>query len=231
VIDGSAVGVLDRPMNLVRKGIFNKVPAIFGSNENDGSYFVLLGYVVSNMSVPISDKNVYDLLYHFYPNVTSVESILQAYPSASYFDNYNRVAIILRDLIFRCNIRAFIRSIRVLAGEGDAPTWLYRFNMTLSSPEGELFGDFHSAEIPFVFNNARPYWNATDITLSNQMGCYWSSMAIHGDPNLSACDNVIEWPENTGMNGDFNIAFDSELRTETGLSEAQCDFWDSIGYN
>jgi len=38
VIDGSPLGLPDSPMNLLRKGDFNKVPLILGTNRDGGSY-------------------------------------------------------------------------------------------------------------------------------------------------------------------------------------------------
>ena len=35
--NGWQLGSLDRPLNLAKKGIFNHVPMVFGSNKNDGA--------------------------------------------------------------------------------------------------------------------------------------------------------------------------------------------------
>ena len=53
-------------------------------------------------------------------------------------------------------------------------------------------------------------------------------MAANGNPNDSGCTGLINWPENTGPGGDWNIALDWVLRAEQDLSQTQCDFWDSI---
>ena len=231
VIDGSPIGVLDRPLNLIQKGIFNKVPAVFGSNENEGFLFVPMTFLMVNMSFPIDDQSVINVMMHlFHNNITTANAILAAYPSSDFFDQYNRIATILRDYFFRCNIRQMVRSIRAVTGPS-VPTWIYRFNKTRDNPVYDVAGNFHGAELPFVFNHNFLHWQPEDYVLSKQMGCYWSSMADHGNPNLSGCPDVIEWPENTGADGDYNIVLDFVLRTETGLSETQCDFWDTIGYN
>ncbi len=232
VVDGSDVGIVDLPLNMVRKGIFNKVPAVFGSNENEGFVFVPVSFlVVPNMSFPISTQDVINVVSHFFgDNQTTISGVLEAYPEQDYFDGYNRVADILRDYIFRCNIRQMARSIHEVTN-GEVPTWVYRFNKTRDDIVYDVAGDFHGSELPFVFNHAWFDWKPADFTLSQQMGCYWASMARYGNPNQSGCANMIQWPENTGVNSDFNIVFDFGLRIESGLSQAQCDFWDTVGYD
>ena len=59
------------------------------------------------------------------------------------------------------------------------------------------------------------------------MGCYWVAHATSGNPNNNNCDNVINWPTNDGAVQDSNMVFDAELSIGTGLSSAECDFWDS----
>ena len=61
---------------------------------------------------------------------------------------------------------------------------------------------------------------------------YWSNFAKTGDPNSGACGEggLISWPQNTGPEGDYNIALDYPLRQEQGLSSSYCDFWDTVGY-
>ena len=79
-----------------------------------------------------------------------------------------------------------------------------------------------------------PDWRLDEYVLSDQMGCYWSSLAATGDVNGRGCAGVpglIEWAENTGPEGDYDIVLDSHLAMEEGLYRGSCDFWDQIGYN
>jgi carboxylesterase type B len=232
VIDGAHVGVLDRPYNLVQKGIFNKVPAAFGVNENDGSLFVPLSILIRPVPLPLTEASLTDILLHFFQNNTEVvSSILAEYPESDYIDNYQRMSMLLRDGYFECVARAMIRSVRSQVGSTGPATYLYRFNRTLSTAEGELLGDYHGSELPYVWNWPNPTWTNEDFVLSWQMGCFWSSMAKAGNPNESGCADIIEWPANTGSAGDFNVVLDAPLRIDAHLSSPQCDFWDTIGYN
>ncbi len=42
---------------------------------------------------------------------------------------------------------------------------------------------------------------------------------------------MITWEQNSGVDGDFNIALDAPLRMQQGLSDSFCNMWDTIGYN
>ena len=111
----------------------------------------------------------------------------------------------------------------------------------------QVLGDYHGIELDYVWNIPISTWHAADYTLSSQvllsplheprltarmqMGCYWSAVASAGDPNSNDCSNTVYWPPNTGTSGDFNLFLGAPLETGGGLDQAQCDFWDTIGYN
>jgi hypothetical protein len=58
-IDGSNVGLLDLPLNLLKKGKFNKVPVIFGTNKNEGTIFVPLTLlIVPGSQFPPNETNI-----------------------------------------------------------------------------------------------------------------------------------------------------------------------------
>ena len=51
-------------------------------------------------------------------------------------------------------------------------TYLYRFNRTIDSEMFKLFGDYHSAELPYAWNQPQSGWSEDDYTLSYQWGWY-----------------------------------------------------------
>ena len=72
------------------------------------------------------------------------------------------------------------------------------------------------------------------VALYSTPTSYWASLAASHDVNALPCPAVpdmIEWLQTTGPDGDYNIVLDSVLRMETGLSLANCNFWDRVGYN
>ena len=80
----------------------------------------------------------------------------------------------------------------------DVPTWLYQFNYNMTGFERyEVLGDFHSAEIPFVFRNAWPagrVFDADDWTVSDAISSYWANLATSHDPSNGPFSVPLAWP-------------------------------------
>ena len=73
-------------------------------------------------------------------------------------------------------------------------TYLYYFERAIPWPERPEFGAFHTAEVPYVFNNLkhlnRP-WEAVDRQLADVMSSYWVNFATGGNPNG---EGLPKWP-------------------------------------
>lgn len=58
-IDGTKVGIPDQPLKLLQEGKFNKVPAIFGTNKNEGSVFVpAMLFMIPGVNFPPQDADI-----------------------------------------------------------------------------------------------------------------------------------------------------------------------------
>lgn len=72
--------------------------------------------------------------------------------------------------------------------------YLYYFERGIPWPERPEFGAFHTAEVPYAFNNLkhlnRP-WEAVDRQLADVMSSYWVNFATNGNPNG---ERLPEWP-------------------------------------
>ena len=75
------------------------------------------------------------------------------------------------------------------------PLFAYYFTHSEPGPGSAMFGAFHSAEIPYVFNSlgASPWRNfaADDRAIAHNMSTYWANFVKSGNPNGSAVPN---WP-------------------------------------
>ena len=90
---------------------------------------------------------------------------------------------------------AKLRAWRELRGRsGKAPDFGYYFERAIPWPEQPRYQAFHSAELPYVFDNLaklkRP-WEPVDHELANRMASYWVNFIRIGDPNG---DRLPPWP-------------------------------------
>lgn len=92
-------------------------------------------------------------------------------------------------------------------------------------------GRYHTAEIPYVFNNLRGdslYWYAnrdyddTDRQLSQVMSSYWLNFAATGNPNG---EGVPAWPAHSG-DDDVAMEFGDSVQVRQGLRMERLDFFD-----
>lgn len=88
-------------------------------------------------------------------------------------------------------LRAF-RELR--ARSGRAPDYAYFFERAIPWPEQPQYQAFHSAELPYMFDNLdaldRP-WAPVDRELAGTMASYWVNFIRSGDPNAAG---LPPWP-------------------------------------
>lgn len=110
--------------------------------------------------------------------------------------------------------------------------WLYQFTQELPWSTYPVLGDYHSSEVPFVFDNPTKahFFNAACKNLSAAMQTYWTSMSIAQEPNgpQAKASSLLEWPTYTQGTGWQNMNLTWPLRTASDLKGATCDFWDVV---
>ena len=121
---------------------------------------------------------------------------------------------------------------RLHAQAGNA-TYSYHFRRTPAFPKGAVFSDnatenlgaFHTAEIPFVFDNlaARDWpWTAEDRAFANTMSSYWTNFAATGDPNGVG---LPEWPR-CDPAADAAMIFGDTAKAAATPARDRLDFWE-----
>lgn len=228
VIDGVSEGLLDRPSRLIAAGNFNRVPLIIGTNLNEGSIFVpFVSDIVPGARFPLNDAHFQLVMLHFF-NTSAAAAVSNFYPLQNYKNNDERTAFILRDYLFLCGSRKVARSISSFG----VPVYLYQFTHDLKGwPEYKLFGDYHTSELDFVFDNAWPIgvhrFTEDDKKMASTFGMYWSNLAKGKDPNYSLDPNALYWPKySTSVDSNMNLRVPTNITT--GLNKDACDFFANV---
>jgi para-nitrobenzyl esterase len=226
-IDKSPKGLLDRPIELINAGRFARVPVILGTNLNEGTVFVdAIDIVVPGTGLPINATGVTIMLQHLY-NDTATAVINNYYPADSFKAQSDRVAVILRDYMFTCSNR---RTARALSKYVDVH--LYQFVAKLPTwPDYDLYGDYHTLELPFVFDHQWPVgvhiFTPEMHKLSDTFTLYWSNLARFGSPNGDLGKDDIAWPTYNATT-DQNIFLKHPAEVGAHLNNDACNMWDTI---
>jgi para-nitrobenzyl esterase len=226
----------DVPLNLISSGNFNKVPVIMGTNSNEGSIFVPpMALIIPGVHFPIQPSDYPLLVGHFYNNnQTIIAMVEQQYPLANYPNAETCFADLLRDFFFICASR---RALEAMDANG-ATTWMYHWDYHGDWIEDKVLGDYHSAELEFVWDNQWPpivhQFSQNDTTMSNTVDTYWSNFVFTLDPNsgektsrTGKLNDEEYWaPFDPVQQQDLVLAVPT--RVEQLYTDSNCDMWDQV---
>ncbi|HLK41500.1 MAG TPA: carboxylesterase/lipase family protein [Polyangiaceae bacterium] len=220
VVDGDFLA--DQPRTLYQNGKIAKTPYLLGSNQDEGTLFVL-------GQTPVTDQaGLTSYLDQQYGDASA--AVAQLYP-VSEFDggvpNPYQAAVtrIVGDSILVCSTY----DSALLAAAQGSPVYMYDFDIPVDIPgvvgtmSGELYlGASHGSELSFVFGSSPQF--ATDMaqaSISQLMERYWTRFAAAGDPNGGS---DLMWPKFSAMN-DQRMQFTLMPSVVTGFRSAECMFW------
>lgn len=230
VVDGKTIP--DQP-----RKVGTKVPAIFGTNGNEGAIFFWL------LDIPFAGFNetMYDTFidYNFGPWASSVKAQYSISRfGAKEYPTFAAMSAILTDFYFKCP------TYRALKGAVDknVPVFSYLFNNTPSCswlpaiPQDrqllDTLGATHTSDIPFVFaitdNLPPPHGNCSftqqERGISNFLAKAWTSMASRQSPGT---DRV--WPAWDRVDS-MGLVIDN-VPDAGYLDYNVCYFWDVVSLN
>ena len=175
----------DHPFEPVSPALSANIPILVGTNMNE-----FVNGVDNPEAETLTNEELERRVHASYG--TRSQDILRAYrreyPNAKPFDLFSVISI----AYFRQN--AFLQAERKAALHA-APAYEYLFTWKTPTLDGRP-GAFHSAEIAFVFDNARRCINYTGATpealrLSARMSQAWINFARNGNPHHS---DLPKWP-------------------------------------
>lgn len=225
VVDGTII-----PAQPLQAGL--KVPAIAGSNTDEGTLFILAQYQTAITELNATSYNQF-LTTMF---GASAQLVNQTYPLSNFMGALEPALAAMSAVIthsqFRCPTHRFLQQ----AAQTGMPVYTYSFNHTLSCPwyptipsiALPFLASTHTAEIPFVFAGtdkmARPNGTcnltAGEKALSVKMLGAWDNMATNANPGS-------DWPRyNSSSSMGINIVGDDF--TAGTVDYSMCGFWDGI---
>jgi para-nitrobenzyl esterase len=178
IVDGWVVP--DQVVNVYSRGQHLDVPLLTGLNADEGSFQDSYGTLDTQAFRELVEKR--------FPKQAS--ALVAHYAPTSDTDSHER-----QKQFFRDEGLATLHAWRQLRAEhGAAPDYAYFFERAIPWPEQPRYQAFHSAELPYTFDNLallqRP-WEATDRQLAALMASYWTNFMRGGDPNG---EGLPPWP-------------------------------------
>ena len=171
------------------KGMQNDVPMMTGFNADEASAFPGYGQATADAFREAARERYGE----------AADDLLALYPTATDEEAGAAQKTSQRDLA----AAALGNLAEERAHTAQTALYLYYFDRGIPWPERPEFGAFHTAEVPYFFNNLslmdRP-WEALDHRLADTMASYWAHFAAEGDPNG---DGLPDWPAFDGRNANF----------------------------
>jgi len=199
-------------VNIYSAGKQNPAIVMVGSNADEGTSLAGAGVPASRDALLAAAKRKYGEL---------MEDFLKVYPVESEADVRSAFLQSFRDEVFTWEMRTWAR----LTGEHGGKAYQYFFSRVPPRPDANIYGAYHAAEIPYVFDNlSKLPWKteAADAALADAMAGAWTQFAKTGDPNGG---KLPTWTTYDVQSKPY-LEFGDSVRAGHNLLDAQCDFYD-----
>jgi para-nitrobenzyl esterase len=211
-----------------KTGDFNHVPVMSGSNHDEWMLFVDLLTTQSGNPVTAANYQQQIATELEFPSASIAAPIVSAYPIGAYPTPYNALGAVGTDAIFACNAREDVQNLSQFT-----PTYQYELNdpnppfLYPIPPVPYSLGDYHSAELQYLFPTSAGKLSAGQATLAADMQGYWTNFAKHGNPNGAG---LPAWPAYTTATDQAQSLTEPAPAPESGFaSDHKCTFWTAYG--
>jgi para-nitrobenzyl esterase len=207
----------DDVMTIFDQGKQNKVPLIAGANADEMSIFI-----------PTSPFPSVDFYRGFLKSPQGYgkfgDEVFALYPAKEPPDILRSFRDVGADSFFVGPTRYLMQAVSKTGGKA----YMYHFTMTVLAPMPGL-GAYHSAEIPFVFNDIERVKNTSHVpfepkhqALADTMSTYWVQFATTGNPNKQG---LPEWPAYDAVTDQY-IELGEVVKAGQGLRKDKLDLWE-----
>ncbi len=205
----------DTPIATFNAGAQNRVPVIVMATADETSRDVSPSLTDAQLVATVNAQ--------FGPLAPQV---LAQYPLAQFGGSaWRTYTQITTDAKFVCPSRTFSRA---LARTQQEPVFRALFAETIDASNLVNFGAFHGAEILFVFDNLDVggyQAPAAERTLRDTIQSFFRDFATSRDPNSAG---QPAWTRYNGTEDNHLVLEGGNVRMQSGLRAARCDFWDRL---
>ncbi|XP_035687522.1 cholinesterase 2-like [Branchiostoma floridae] len=229
--DGTVIP--ESPFVSYEKGAFKKADILIGSNENEGTYFLVdyqaPGFSGSTESLISKQQYLEGIPYM----VAEINEFAVTAAAFQYMDWENlNSSTMYRDALDSLYSDFYFVCPDVMTGRGHvregATAYMYRFAHRASiSPFAPWMGVIHGEELPFVFGlplDPAYGFNQTERNLTRRVMRHWANFARTGNPNSN---NETTWWPFSVTDGRYLVLDTGEPRMVPGPSTENCAFWDT----
>ena len=207
----------DTVYNIFAAGRQHDVPVIVGSNADEMSILGGAAGADTLEQYRESIRNEYG---------EHADAFLDTFPATTDEQAQQARMASGTDATFGWEMRTWARMMETVS----SPAYLYFFSRVPPAPDADRYGAYHTAEIPYVFDNfgvsPHPYANRdytdTDRRLSDILASYWVNMAATGNPNSKG---LPDWPA-YDPEADAALHIGDTIGVEAGIRKERLDFFD-----
>lgn len=190
---------------------------------NDIGCTMITGFVANDADVfePTNFETVEE--YNDYFSKTYGEEVLDLYPATE--DTLREMTMELQndDYLAQLNLLAEARN-ENYAGK----TYLYKMTQVMSGPESDIWGSFHSSDVPYMLNYFDPsrdeYWTQDDYDFGSIASGFLLDFCKTGTPSIDG----VAWNPSEADCTYLNLNVNSQIET---LSSEKIEFWSNYYQN
>jgi carboxylesterase type B len=217
---------VENPRERRKRGQFNKMPILMGTNANEQSYLLrnepdvdMETYLATQFPFPGHKVNVAEMKKRI------KEKYGEKFPNEKFKTAREAIAAIETDLAYTCLTSRESKE----SAEGGAPTWQYFYNATFESTQQATSnsGAYHGIELRYVFGNNLKSSKVTkeEVKFSEAIQKIWADFARDPENSLAKL-----WPKRGSAVNDLGvIGPDGKIHaTNPAEVDRNCDIFEGM---
>eukprot|EP00026_Physarum_polycephalum_P012360 Phypoly_transcript_12659.p1 GENE.Phypoly_transcript_12659~~Phypoly_transcript_12659.p1 ORF type:complete len:262 (+),score=39.80 Phypoly_transcript_12659:131-916(+) len=213
--------IQQQPIDVIKTGVFNKVPILAGTNHDEQSFEACPWYG----SITLSEYNSTLEKVFFNPTYLYVAKM---YPGQNYNPPVAGVIAAWSASRFQYPTLDMLTS---MSANQSFPTFMYEFDHTPSWVKDSCLNVTHSTELAFVFGGNFATYTEGEYKLANCTREYWNSFVNGEVPSSSTCG--VKWtPFEANTRNFMALNVDPPCQMQNDFLGPYAAFWaDPAAYN